>query len=85
MFITLFNSHLFNTCCTHASEDLEFSPALIFPFFLKKNSMLTTMYKDCYLQTNVMLKTREECGKIKEPGLVLSTSYLFDVLKKQCS
>ena len=35
--------------------------------------MLTTMFKDCYLQTNVMLKTREEYGKIKEPGLVLIT------------
>ena len=46
--------------------------------------MLTTMFKDCYLQTNVMLKMREECGKIKEPGSVLFiTSYLFDVLRKQ--
>ena len=67
-------------------EGLECSPQ-IFPFFLffkKKNSMLTTMFKDCYLQTNVMLKMREECGKIKEPGLVLLfTSYMFDVLKKQ--
>ena len=30
------------------------------------------MFKDCYWQTNVMLKTKEEYGKIKEPGLVVN-------------
>lgn len=44
---------------------------LCFVLFCFFNSMLTTMFKDCYWQTNAMLKMREEYGKIKEPGLVL--------------
>lgn len=54
---------------------IEKCPPYLYIFFV--HSMLTTMFKDCYWQTNVMLKMREEYGKIKEPGLVFRIVFLF--------